>query len=186
MDTIVSLYTTTDGRISRKTWWLGVVGIMVVSLIISLILLPLLGVSMMPNVAGMMDGTVDTAALAESMSAAMRTSAWVNLIMFAIFAYPMYCLGVKRRHDKDNSGMDVVVYLGLTALVLLIQAIGIGMETMTIGDMTVPTTAMWLNLLLFALGIYALYLLVMLGFLRGTAGANHYGPDPLGGVAATA
>ena len=29
--------------------------------------------------------------------------------------------------------------------------------------------------------IYAIYMLVQLGFLKGTAGPNNYGPDPLGG-----
>jgi len=28
-------------------------------------------------------------------------------------------------------------------------------------------------------GIYAIYLLVVLGFLKGTSGPNNYGPDPL-------
>src|SRR5690606_21444702 len=112
----VSLYTTTDGRISRKSWWLGVLGLVVVSLVISLLVLPLVGVSMMPNFAAMVDGSADSAAIADSIAATARTAAWVNLVMFAIFAYPMYALGVKRRHDKDNNGMDVAVYLGLAVL----------------------------------------------------------------------
>lgn len=29
--------------------------------------------------------------------------------------------------------------------------------------------------------VYAIYLLVVLGFLKGTAGPNNYGPDPLQG-----
>ena len=28
-------------------------------------------------------------------------------------------------------------------------------------------------------GIYAIYMLVVLGFLKGTSGPNNYGPDPL-------
>jgi uncharacterized membrane protein YhaH (DUF805 family) len=30
-------------------------------------------------------------------------------------------------------------------------------------------------------GIYAIYMLIQLGFLKGTAGPNNYGPDPLQG-----
>jgi uncharacterized membrane protein YhaH (DUF805 family) len=30
-------------------------------------------------------------------------------------------------------------------------------------------------------GIFGLYMLVVLGFLKGTAGPNNYGPDPLQG-----
>jgi len=187
MDNIVQLYTSTEGRISRKTWWLGILGIVIVNILISFLILPFVGVSMMPDVSALMSGgDVDTAALSQSIVDSMRTSAWASLIMFAIFAYPSYALSIKRRHDKDNNGMDIIVYLGLTALVMLLQALGIGMEMTTIGQMTIPMTAMWLNVLLFALGIFGIYLLVVLGFLKGTEGPNQYGPDPLGGTAAAA
>jgi uncharacterized membrane protein YhaH (DUF805 family) len=39
------------------------------------------------------------------------------------------------------------------------------------------------NILGIVVGIFALYLLVVLGFLRGTPGPNQYGPDPVGGTA---
>ena len=38
-------------------------------------------------------------------------------------------------------------------------------------------------LVVYAIGIFALYLLVVMGFLRGTPGPNQYGPDPLAGSA---
>jgi uncharacterized membrane protein YhaH (DUF805 family) len=38
-------------------------------------------------------------------------------------------------------------------------------------------------LLSLVVGVFAIYLLVVLGFLRGTVGPNQYGPDPLGGTA---
>ena len=182
MDDIVKLFTTTDGRISRKSWWLGTVIIIVVNIVISFLVLPIFGTSMMPDVSAIMSGTADPAALSQLAADAVQRSAWVSLILFVVFAYPIYALGLKRRHDRDNNGMDLIVYLGLTALVLLIQALGFGMGTTTIGGMTIPTPEMWLTLLNFAIGVYAVYLLVVLGFLRGTAGANQYGPDPLGGA----
>ena len=115
-----------------------------------------------------------------------RGSAWASLILFVIFAYPGYALSIKRRHDRDNNGMDFIIYLALTAIVLLLQALGIGWETTTVGSVAIPTPAMWLNLLNLALGIFAIYMLVVLGFLKGTAGPNQYGPDPLGGAPAAA
>ena len=184
MDNIVALYTSTEGRISRKNWWLGVVILIVVNIVISFLILPIFGMSMMPNLATL--GGDDPAAISQLAAEAMQRSAWIGLIMFIIFAYPSYALSVKRRHDRDNNGLDLLVYMGATALLLLIQALGFGLETMTVGEITVPTPAMWLNLLNLAFGIYAIYLLVVLGFLRGTAGANQYGPDPLGGSGATA
>lgn len=177
MDNFVGLFTRTEGRISRKSWWLGTVILIVINIIISLIALPLVGVSMMPDFAAM-TANPDTAA--QGIADSMRAGAWASLILFAIFAYPIYALSLKRRYDKDNNGMDLKIYLGLIGLLLLIQAIGIGMETTTVGGLTIPTPSMWLMLLSFAIGIYAIYLLVVLGFL------NQYGPDPLGGTAAAA
>lgn len=189
MDNFVSLFTSTTGRISRKSWWLGTVVLILVNIVISFLLLPLVGVSMMPDMTALVANPAgaDAAAVSATIADGMRRSAWVGLVIFVIFAFPIYALFVKRRHDKDNAGMDVIIYLALTAVLLLIQALGIGWETTTFGEFTVPTPAMWLNILNIAVGIFAIYLLVVLGFLKGTAGPNQYGPDPLGaGAAATA
>lgn len=184
MDNIVGLYTSTEGRISRKTFWLGILGLIVVNVVISFLILPLVGVSMLPNMAALADPSADAAAVSKTIADSMRSSAWASLVIFVIFAYPAYALMVKRRHDKDNNGLDVLIYMGLTALLLLIQALGIGYDTMTIGEVSVLTPSLLITLLSFAVGIFAIYLLVVLGFLRGTAGPNQYGPDPLGGIAA--
>ena len=37
-----------------------------------------------------------------------------------------------------------------------------------------------MSILFALLGIFGIYLLVQLGFLKGTQGANSYGADPLG------
>lgn len=189
MDNIVSLYTSTEGRIARGRWWLGVVILAVVNIVISLLILPMFGLSMMINPADFMRPDADFAALSAQLSNTMRVSAWVGLVQFIIFAYPAYALMVKRRHDRDNNGMDVIVYLALTAIVLLVQALGIGYtmaEVPGAAGLSIPTASMPLTILNVILGIYAIYLLVVLGFLRGTAGPNQYGPDPLGGALATA
>lgn len=187
MDNIVSLYTTTEGRIGRGRWWLGVVILIVINIVISLFLLPLVGVSMMPNMMAFADPNADFAALSATMAAGMRTAGWASLIQFLVFAYPSYALSVKRRHDKDNSGMDVMIYYGLTAIVLLINALGIGysmVEVPGVAGFTIPQPSMPISILGFAIGIFGLYLLVVMGFLKGTAGPNKFGPDPLGGTAA--
>jgi len=182
MDNVVSLYTSTEGRIGRKTFWLGILGLIVVNLLISFLILPLVGISMMPNMAALTDPTADAAAVSKIITDSIRTSSWASLVIFAIFAFPAYALMVKRRHDKDNSGLDVLIYLGLTALLLLLQALGIGYDTMTIGEISVPTPSIILTVLSLAVGIFAIYLVVVLGFLRGTTGPNQYGPDPLDGA----
>jgi uncharacterized membrane protein YhaH (DUF805 family) len=182
MDMLVSLYTTTTGRISRKTWWLGVLGMVVASIVLSLIL-SLIGLGISPSMPALDAAGQDPAAFAESVSATMRASAWGGLIMFAILAYPSYCLSVKRRHDRDNSGRDLLIYLGLSALVSLLQAFGLGFSMTDIGGgVMMPAPAGWFSVVLVVLGIYGIYMLVVLGFLPGTAGANSYGPDPLTGA----
>lgn len=187
MDNIMSLYTTRDGRISRKTWWLASLAMVVVVLILEFIVAAILGVSMMPNMAALADPNADAAAVAAQLGDSMRKSAWISLVFFVILFVPILALGMKRRHDRNNNGRDLMIYLGLTVILLLIQALGIGMTTTTIGTVAIPTPGPIFTGLSVILGIYGIYLLVVMGFFKGTAGPNDYGPDPLGaGAAATA
>ena len=158
MDNLVALYTTTDGRISRKQWWIGVVGIIIASIVLAIIL-GLVGLG--------------------------GTSGWGQLIAFVILFYPNWCLGIKRRQDRDNNAMDFKVLMGVSGLLTLVQAFGIGVTMTDLGNgVIVPTPDMWLSILFMLLGVFGIYMLVQLGFLKGTPGANTYGADPLGYAAA--
>jgi uncharacterized membrane protein YhaH (DUF805 family) len=71
-------------------------------------------------------------------------------------------VGIKRLHDRDKSGWWLLVFYVLPGVLN------------TIGE---SLAAGWIfSLASFAVSIWAL---VELGFLRGTAGPNRYGPDPL-------
>lgn len=158
MDALKVLYTTTDGRISRKQWWLGVVGVIIASIVLTMIL-GLVGLG--------------------------GTSGWGQLIAYVILFYPNWCLGIKRRQDRDNNAMDFKILMGVSGLLTLVQALGIGMTMTDIGNgMMMPVPDMWLSVLYGLLGLFGIYMLVQLGFLKGTPGANSYGPDPLGYAAA--
>jgi uncharacterized membrane protein YhaH (DUF805 family) len=183
MDNIVSLYTTAEGRISRKQWWIGILGLVVVNLIISFLILPLVGLGA-PSGQAIIDASGDPAALAALINGSMQTSGWASLILFIVFAYPMYCLYVKRRHDKDNSGLDAIIYLVVIALTLLSQALGFAYSVGDMGGIPMATPTMVFSVLGLVMLVYSIYMLVVLGFLKGTAGPNQYGPDPLGGTAA--
>lgn len=157
MDTLKALYTTTDGRISRRQWWLGLLGIIVASIVLS-ILLGIIGIGLY---------------------------GWGQIIGFLVLVYPSYCIGIKRRQDRDNNGMDYKIMVGLTAVMTVLQAFGIGMTPTDLGNgmiMMVPGGLM--SLLQIAIGIFGIYVLIQLGFLKGTPGPNSYGPDPLGYAAA--
>jgi uncharacterized membrane protein YhaH (DUF805 family) len=189
MDNIVSLFTSTEGRIGRGQWWLGVVILIVINLLISFLILPLVGLNMMPNYGALManPNAEDLAAAINSIAASARTAYWVGLVITLILAYPYAAIGVKRRHDKDNNGLDVWIFIGLLLLSQLIQALGLGMTTVEVMPGTaIPSPGLPSMILGVVILVYAIYLLVVLGFLRGTAGPNQYGPDPLGGAVATA
>ena len=186
MDNIVPLYTTTDGRISRKTWWLAAIGIGVVNIIISLLIFPMVGLGG-PNTAAIMAAADDPSAVSALITGSLQAAGWASLVMFLLFAYPIYCISIKRRHDKNNKGTDVIGYLAVTALLLLVQALGLGYSVADMGGTPVPVPSMIYSALGLISLVYAIYMLVVLGFLKGTEGPNQYGPDPLGDtVAATA
>ena len=180
------LYLRTDGRISRKTWWIGAIVLGVINVIISLLILPLIGLGG-PNMAAIMSAQTDPAQVAALIGGAVQASAWGSLVLFLIFAYPAYCLSVKRRHDKNSAGRDVLIYFGVTIVLLLIQALGLGYTMSDVQGTMLPMPSTLFSVVGGVVGLFGLYMLVVLGFLKGTNGTNDYGPDPLsGGVAATA
>ncbi|MGV8833556.1 MAG: DUF805 domain-containing protein [Devosia sp.] len=154
MDTLVPLFTTTEGRISRKTWWFGVAILIVASIVLNIIL-GVLGVS----------------------------AAWGQLIAYVIMFVPNWSIGLKRRHDRDSDGRDFKIFLALSGLITLVQALGIGMTGADVGGTMMPMPSLPLSLMFFAVAIYGIYIFIQLGLLRGTTGANAYGPDPLDGAA---
>jgi uncharacterized membrane protein YhaH (DUF805 family) len=76
-------------------------------------------------------------------------------------------IGVKRLHDRDKSGWWVLLFYWLPGV----------LERMS-DRMGEGGGALVLLLLSVAISIWAL---VEIGFLRGTMGANRFGPDPRGG-----
>lgn len=178
MGNLTSLYTSLEGRIGRKTWWLGSLALAVVVLVVEFVILTPLGMGPMPNIAALTGS--DPAATVAVISDAMHRALWIGFIIYVICGLPVVALGVKRRHDKDNSGVDVMVYYAIVLVLSLVQALGIGLTTIDAGNgLMLPAPSMALNIVNVLVGIYSIYLIVVLGFLKGTAGSNQYGPDPL-------
>ncbi len=180
MNNLVSNYIGFDGRLNRQRWWISAIILAVVLIVISLVILPLIGLGLMPAMPTI--GADTTAADVATIISASRTKAgWVSLVLFLVALYPSAALAIKRRHDRNNNGLDVWIYFALVVVVQLISALGIGMSTMDVGGTSIPVPGPIVTGLGFIVGIYAIYLLVVLGFLKGTAGPNNYGPDPLQG-----
>ena len=83
------------------------------------------------------------------------------LVLFSAIA-----VGIKRLHDRDKSGWWALPFIVLP--ILLDGASQKGLVT--------PSSAMTLQWVSLALAVWEI---VELGFLRGTAGPNQFGPDPL-------
>lgn len=154
MDSLVPLFTTTDGRISRKTWWFGVVILILASIVLNLIL-GVFGIS----------------------------AAWAQLIAFAIMFVPNWSIGIKRRQDRDSDARDFKIFLAISGILTVLQALGIGTTDVDVAGVPTQMPSLPLSLVYVAVGIYGIYVLVQLGFLRGTTGSNSFGPDPLDGAA---
>jgi uncharacterized membrane protein YhaH (DUF805 family) len=158
MNNFIGNFVGFDGRLNRQAWWLSVIALIVVAVVLSWIL-------------GLVLGTGGMMTLAQAMDpATLQKAAWQGLIVSIVTAYPYLAISVKRRHDRNNNGYDAIGLIVVGILYNLLQALGVLSATNTIG-MIVG--------LVFA--VYAIYMLVQLGFLKGTAGPNNYGPDPLGG-----
>ena len=103
-----------------------------------------------------------------------------SIITYVILFYPSWCLGIKRRQDRGNDATDFKIFMGFSALVTLLQTFGLGFTVTDVGGgVMVPTPDMWMSILMLLLAVAGIYMLVQLGFLRGTPGTNNYGPDPV-------
>ena len=180
MNKIIGNFRGFNGRLNRQPFWISAIILAVISVVISLVILPLVGLSLMPAMPAL-DGTATPADVANIINAAHTRSGWVSLILFLVFLYPGAAISIKRRHDRNNNGYDVWIYFALVLILQLMSALGIGMSSMDVGGASVPVPGPILGGLTIIVGIFGIYLLVVMGFLKGTAGPNNYGPDPLQG-----
>jgi uncharacterized membrane protein YhaH (DUF805 family) len=88
---------------------------------------------------------------------------WINL-----------ALGAKRLHDRDRSGwwllLQFVAVLLAAIFITVAIAVPKGLAAAWYGVAVVSGTLAF---------VISLWLFVEMGFLRGTSGANRFGPDPL-------
>jgi uncharacterized membrane protein YhaH (DUF805 family) len=89
------------------------------------------------------------------------------IITLPIF-YAAFAISTKRAHDRDRPEWYV---LGFYVLLLVFQLLTLS------GDPMAPSSIA--TMLSVPVMIWAVVMLIDLGFLRGTNGPNRYGPDPL-------
>lgn len=159
----------TDGRIGRGRFWLGVLMLFIATMVVFAILAAF-GLREVHTATSTVTTAVDNGAPgapSTSESWTVTLVPWGSFLLTVLLAYPWAVLGIKRRHDRANRGWDVIAFIALSVLVTLLAALGQGQTTL----------AGILGVIEFLGG---LWLFVVLGCLRGTAGPNTYGPDPIG------
>ena len=148
---MASLFTTVEGRIGRKQYWIGSVLLFVAAIVLVLIVTVVSGIGSLSPADGGSSGATTL----------------VTILILAASAP----LVVKRLKDRNKSPH----YAWLLYVPGIISIIA-EMAGFT-GTATEPNTLGY-ALSLFGL-IVGIWFFIELGFLRGTAGPNGYGPDPL-------
>ena len=156
------LLTSFDGRIGRRSYWLG-----------SLIAFVVILVAMFLGLVGWAcTGAFSPSGPTAIGSADTRPAGIVlQVIMLLGVGPPLTAVMVKRLHDRDRPSWLVLIIWTPSVLDVLHQlsdAFGLGGEVLGV--------AWSLGLVSFAIGIWSL---VELGLLPGTEGPNRYGAGPL-------
>jgi uncharacterized membrane protein YhaH (DUF805 family) len=92
---------------------------------------------------------------------------WAALLLSLLLCAAMADLMIRRRHDRNRSGIDCLIGLAL-------------LEIGYIAFIFHLVSAASMIALLGVAGLVVLYLLVTLAILPGTKGSNRYGPPPRG------
>ena len=104
-----------------------------------------------------------TGPLSIAIFAVTLANLWVNL-----------ALSVKRLHDRDRTGWWIAaMYLSI------IVAVGLGFLTLTQPEGQREPLNTIAVIAVIAAGVLLVWLVIEIGFLRGTRGPNRFGPDPL-------
>jgi uncharacterized membrane protein YhaH (DUF805 family) len=156
---LIDLYCSFDGRIGRKTYWIATAAIAAVG---SVVVAVMGAVSFM---AGVVNGL------------------WVLDIVVLIFLYPQFVVAAKRGHDRNISiwivGIVFVVTLIPNALNTLFGWAGLNpYDDLFAWEFPNPYHEPLTFVAKIAYLVLDIAMLIELGFRRGTAGPNRYGPDP--------
>lgn len=154
------LYTSFEGRINRKPFWIASLIMMAAAIVLSLVVVT--PITLMSPGLGVL----------------------VAFLIWLALLYPVVALGVKRLHDRGKSGQLMAVFLAPSVILQLGDLLGITGGEQVVGGETIYLPNMLGWLLVAASLVFAIWALVELGILKGTTGPNAYGPDPLAGTAA--
>jgi len=154
-----------SGRINRAKWWLSILIIVVIYMVVVVL------------------------------SLIIPSALVVSLLYIAfVIAYLWIALaaGAKRLHDLGRTGAWLVFFIGVPVLLFVVfialvgmsaglALIGGGASEAEMAEAFAQTGGLGLIMGVLNLAVW-IWALVWFGCLRGTAGPNQYGPDPLAAV----
>jgi uncharacterized membrane protein YhaH (DUF805 family) len=147
------LYTSFEGRINRKPYWISLIVLIIVMMVI------IFGASFL-LIGSIVEPTFQTRL--------------VTFVLQLLFLYPSTALMVKRLHDRNRPSYWAAFILVPMVLKSLTDLMG-----MTGDPLNQNALDYLLNIIVFVVSIW---FFVELGCLRGTVGTNQYGPDPIGAI----
>ena len=150
------------GRINRAKYWLAVLFWTVVDIVV----FGFLAVSLAKDILAL--GSEPSGA--DIVRVILNFGMGIGLVCLLVLVpgiVSWFAIGIKRLHDRDQSGWWMLLFFFGPAV-----ATALGHNS--------DSGALALVLSLVSLGI-SIWAFVVLGCLRGTRGPNRYGPDPLGG-----
>jgi len=167
-----------SGRIGRKTFWLGYVLPLFVAGIVANVLDVALGLAPAPT--------------ADAVPADATQVAPLGGLVSLLSIWPMLAGSIKRLHDRNRSGWWIGGFYLVGAVAGVVAFLTVAAATggmFAYRDRSVaPEGVAGVMLVMIVAGLviaaYGIWLLVETGFLRGTAGPNRFGQDPLGGPGA--
>jgi uncharacterized membrane protein YhaH (DUF805 family) len=139
-----------QGRVNRAKYWL--VALIYLAVFIVCFILTFIGL-------GISSVISSTGALISYLLVA------ILVIVSLLAIWSSIAVGIKRLHDRDQSGWWMLVFWGVSTIVSLLQ----------------ETAAMPSSKLILGIGSLAVtvWIIIELGCLRGTRGPNRFGADPL-------
>ncbi|WP_404402998.1 DUF805 domain-containing protein [Pelagibacterium halotolerans] len=155
----IKLFTSLDGRIPLTRFWIGLLTIWGLSLafLFSIVL-----ISFKTNT-GMID---------------FETSRIVLTALSVVAIYPILAIFVKRLHDRNKPAIIwLPIFWGPGIVGQIAQFLGFNLSAVTLSrtQMVPNLPGIIYSVIAFVIG---LWMIVELGFLKGTTGPNRFGPDP--------
>lgn len=154
-ETMKTLFLSFDGRISRKPFWIGALGIIVASAVSVFVLQGLFG---LPG----------------------RQLVYASMAVSLILVWPIIAISTKRLHDRDKPATFwLVIFFGPSFVANIMRDFEVDYTVISLEGKQVlyaGNIALFITVIALVTGIWAL---IELGLLKGNASENSYGPDPL-------